>query len=53
MPAKFLIADDYRSHPSYSVPFSKSDDEANERERVQIYEHLFAIPDIGVETGSK
>ena len=40
--AKFLIADDYRSHPSYSFPFSKSDDEvANERVEVRIHEHLF------------
>ena len=52
MSAKFLIADDYRSHPSYSVPFSKSDDEANEKRRGSDHEHLFDSPNIGVETGS-
>ena len=52
MSAKFLVADDYRSSPSYSFPFSKSDDVANERVGVQIYEHLFTSSDIGVITGS-
>ena len=50
--AKFLVADDYRPSPSYSVPFSKSDDEANERVEVQMHEHLFNHSDIGVVTGS-
>ena len=50
--AKFLIADDYRSDPSYSFPFSKSDDVANERAEVQIHEHLFNHSNIGVVTGS-
>ena len=49
----FLVADDYRSHPSYSVPFSKSDDEANEKRRGSDHEHLFANSIIGIETGSK
>ena len=53
MSAKFLVADDYRSHPSYSVPFSKSDDDANERVGVQKHEHLFANSNIGVVSGSK
>ena len=52
MSAKFLVADDYRSSPSYSVPFTKSDDVANESEGVQMHEHLFANTDIGVVTGS-
>ena len=50
--AKFLVADDYRLSPSYSVPFSKSDDVANERVEVQMHEHLFIDSDIGVVTGS-
>ena len=52
MSAKFLVADDYRPSPSYSVPFSKSDDVANERVEVQMHEHLFNHSDIGVVTGS-
>ena len=52
MSAKFLVADDYRLSPSYSVPFSKSDDVANERVEVQMHEHLFIDSDIGVVTGS-
>ena len=47
-----MVADDYRSHPSYSVPFSKSDDEANEKRRGSDHEHLFANSIIGIETGS-
>ena len=51
--ANFLVADDYRPSPSYSVPFSKSDDEkTNERVEVQMHEHLFNHSDIGVVTGS-
>ena len=52
MSAKILVADDYRPSPLYNLPFSKCDDEANERVEVQIHEHLFIIPDIGVVTGS-
>ena len=36
----------------YNPPFSKSDDVANEREEVQIHEHLFINSNIGVFTGS-
>ena len=36
----------------YNPPFSKSDDVANERDEVQIHEHLFNIPGKGVVTGS-
>ena len=51
--ANFLVADDYRLDPSYNLPFTKSDDVvANERVGVQIHEHLFTFPDIGIETGS-
>ena len=51
--SKFLVADDYRLDPSYNLPFTKSDDVvANERVGVQIHEHLFTFPDIGIETGS-
>ena len=51
--SKFLVADDYRLDPSYNPPFTKSDDVvANERVGVQIHEHLFTFPDIGIETGS-
>ena len=52
MSAKFLVADDYRSSPSYSFPFSKSDDVANERAEVLIHEHLFNHSVKGVVTGS-
>ena len=34
------------------MPFSKSDDVANERAEVQIHEHLFNHSNIGVVTGS-
>ena len=40
------------SNPLYNPPLSKSDDDANEREEVQVYEHLFDSSNIGVETGS-
>ena len=39
------------SSPLYNPPLSKSDDDANEREEVQVYEHLFDSSNIGVETG--
>ena len=50
--ANFLSADDYEIPPLVESPFSKSDDVANERDEVQIYEHLFTNSDIGVVTGS-
>ena len=50
--ANFLSADDYEIPPLVESPFSKSDSVANERDEVQIYEHLFTNSDIGVVTGS-
>ena len=52
MSANFLSADDYEIPPLVESPFSKSDNVANERDEVQIYEHLFTNSDIGVVTGS-
>ena len=52
MSANFLSADDYEIPPLVESPFSKSDSVANERDEVQIYEHLFTNSDIGVVTGS-
>ena len=52
MSAKFLVPDDYRSDPLYNPPFSKSDDEANEKVEVLIHEHLFNHSVKGVVTGS-
>ena len=54
MSANFLGADDYRLQPLVQSPLASSDDDevfANEREKVQIHEHLFQFADIGVEIG--
>ena len=40
------------SNPLYNPPLSKSDDVANEREEVQVHEHLFNSSNIGIVTGS-
>ena len=50
--SKFLVADDYRLDPSHIPPYSKSDDEANEKAGAQIHEHLLSFLIIGIETGS-
>ena len=36
----------------YNLPFTKSDDVANERVGVQIHEHLLTFLSIGIRTGS-
>ena len=52
--SKFLVADDYRPNPSHNLPYSKSDDVVvNERDEVQIEEHLLLPLNIGIKTGSK
>ena len=51
MSAKFLGADDYRLDPSHNPPYSKSDDEANEKAEVQMHELLLHSSIIGIETG--
>ena len=50
--AKFLGADDYRLDPSHIPPYSKSDDEANEKAEVRIHELLLHSFNIGIDSGS-
>ena len=50
--AKFFKCRWLQIPPLVESPFSKSDDEANERARVQIHEHLFANSNTGVISGS-
>ena len=50
--AKFLGADDYRLDPSHNPPYSKSDDEANEKAEVQMHELLLHSLNIGIDSGS-
>ena len=51
--SKLFIADDYRLDPSYNHPYTKSDDEANERAGVRIHGHLLLLISIVDNSGSK